>query len=234
MPPSTTSISLIRLSRYRFICSTGTLVGVGTHRRFRVALIIVRNSYGPNPFAIASVAHTSIKNSQAYDISITMALPHSPGNLERGNFMVGLLLLSEPETPASSQKGQQDGDNQKESPYYLGSDMSNFIVPPPDIPAYVAKRRVLYSATRSTWLPYRSSLVSRAASLVRLPYYALWPGTETNTVTVRMAERLKFGRGTPVPTSLVVEIQAGQALQVYAASVTVKAQLWGLRYVMYH
>lgn len=132
--------------------------------------------------------------------------------------MVGMLLLGdEEEVPP-------------EVPYREGT---YFIVPPPDISTFLANRKILHSATRPTRLPYRSYLASKASSLLRLPYYAVWPGSETNTITVRMAERVRFERGMPVPSSLVVEIQAGQALQVYEASVTLTAQLKGLRYFMY-
>ena len=132
--------------------------------------------------------------------------------------MVGMLLLGD-EKEVPSEIPNREG--------------TYFIVPPPDINLFLANRKILHSATRPTRLPYRSSLASKASSLLRLPYYAVWPGSETNTVTVRMAERVRFGRGMPVPSSLVVEIQAGQALQVYEASVTLTAQLKGLRYFMY-
>ncbi|KAK5661977.1 hypothetical protein OQA88_10088 [Cercophora sp. LCS_1] len=138
--------------------------------------------------------------------------------------MVGLLLLDNADKQTSVVKQAE--------PAYRG-DISSFIVQPVDIASYMTNKRVLHSVTRATRVPYRSSLVSKVASLLRLPYYAVWPGTETNVIMVRMAERLSFGRGTPVPSSLIVEVQAGQNLQVYEASVVLTAQLSGLRYFMY-
>jgi len=182
--------------------------------------------YGPNPFAIASLSQTSIKNSQAYDIDVSLTMPQSPENLAHGNFMVGLLLLGD------VQQSQPASDTQP--PRYHGK-VSPFtsIVQPVDITSYTAHRKILHTSTRPTRVPYRSSLVSRAASLLRLPYHAFWPGSETSTVVVRMAEHLAFGRGLPVPSNLLIEVQAGQALQVYEVVVTLTAQLKGLRYFMY-
>jgi len=139
--------------------------------------------------------------------------------------MVGLMLLadSEPTRRVSHEA----------PPRYHDGKTSPFIVPPVDIAAYAASKRVLHASTRATRVPYQSWLVSEAASLLRLPYNALWPGAETSTLVVRMAERLTFARGTPLPGNLLIEIQAGQSLQVYDAAVTLTAQLTGLRYFMY-
>jgi hypothetical protein len=182
--------------------------------------------YGTNPFAVASLSQTSIKNSQAYDIEIVLTMPQSPDNVAHGNFMVGLLLLGDVQQTQSAWDAQPPRYDDKVSPF-------SSIVQPVDIASYTANRKILHVSTRPARVPYRSSLVSKAASLLRLPYHAVWPGSETSTVVVRMAERLTFGRGTPVPNSILVELQAGQHLQVYEAAVTLTAQLKGLRYFMY-
>ena len=69
---------------------------------------------------------------------------------------------------------------------------------------------------------------------------------EQVTLQVPLAERVQFPRrggnkaaglglvGDGTPTSLLVEVQAGQKLQVYEASVTITAKLNGLRWFMYH
>jgi seipin len=164
---------------------------------------------------------------QAYDVDISLTVPQSPENVAHGNFMVGLMLLGESKQHAARRDALPPRYDSKVSPF-------NSIVQPVDVGTYAAERDVLHVSTRPTRVPYRSPLASKAAALLRLPYYAAWPGTETTTVVVRMADRVAFGRGLPVPNSILVEIQAGQSLQVYEAVVTLTAQLHGLRYFMYH
>ncbi|KAK0617096.1 putative adipose-regulatory protein-domain-containing protein [Immersiella caudata] len=188
--------------------------------------VYLQYGYGANPFAVASLRSTNVKNSQAYDIDIALTVPQSPENLAYGNFMVGLLLLGESRLPPPQRDAPPPRYDNKVSPF-------TSIVQPVDIATYTAHRQVMHVSTRPTRVPYRSSLVSQAAALLRLPYYAVWPGSETTTVVVRMADHLMFGRGMPVPDSILVEVQAGQGLQVYDATVTLTAQLHGLRYFMY-
>ncbi|KAK1827697.1 putative adipose-regulatory protein-domain-containing protein, partial [Podospora conica] len=183
-----------------------------------------------SPYAITSFTHKTIKTLQPYDVDITLTLPPSPANLAYGNFMVGLILLGDPD-PIS---------NNTTAPRFPES--SHFIVSPLDPYAYLAARPTLHTSLRPTRLPYRSRLTSLTSSMLRLPYYALYPDAELTTLTVVMAERLTFPRGSPVPRAAVVEIQTcggcgceGKAPpEVYAAQVTLRSQLGGLRWLMYH
>jgi len=185
--------------------------------------IYLQYGYGANPFAVASLTRTNLKTFQGYDIEVALTMPDSPANLARGTFMVGLMLLS----------GDQQSEQLPPPRYQSQSGPITSLVAPIDVAGYTANRQVLYASTRPTRLPYRSALVGKAAALLRLPYYALFPGTETSTVVVRMAERLKFPRGATTPTGMVLEIQAGQGMQVYEAKMTVIAHLTGIRYFMY-
>src|SRR5947207_2193393 len=96
--------------------------------------------YGPHPFAVASLSHTNIKTSQAYDVEIELTLPHSTENVDRGNFMVGLLLLTGTEPPLGSESRIK---YPKVSPHHklplhgvVDGSASPFIVAPLDIPTY--------------------------------------------------------------------------------------------------
>lgn len=178
-----------------------------------------------HPYAIAPLTHGTIKTLQPYDVDITLTLPRSPGNLDRGNFMVGLLLLGDPDpiplTDTTTPRFPQT---------------PSALISPIDPIAYRTSRPTLHASLRPTGLPYRSPLTTLAAALLRLPYYALYPDAELATLTVVMAERLTFPRGAPVPRVALVEIQAAGRpyLEVYSAEVTLRSKLGGLRWLMYH
>lgn len=178
-----------------------------------------------HPYAIAPLTHGTIKTLQPYDVDITLMLPRSPGNLDRGNFMVGLLLLGDPDTIPPTNTT---------TPRFPQTPSA--LISPIDPIAYRTSRPTLHASLRPTGLPYRSPLVTLAAALLRLPYYALYPDAELATLTVVMAERLTFPRGAPVPRVALVEIQtAGRPhLEVYSAEVTLRSKLGGLRWLMYH
>ena len=119
--------------------------------------------------------------------------------------------------------------------------------PPPDPIHLLSDRRVLYSSTRPAIIPYTSPLVSDASRLLFLAYYIFYPYSDTNKIDVVMAEEVSFARGSgansdpnpsnptaTVPSSVYVELQAGQSLQVYDASVTLTANLAGLRHFMWY
>ena len=153
---------------------------------------------------------------QAYDVSVELTLPRSPPNTERGNFMVALFAIkSRPEDPGFSLTAawaQQ---------------------PPPDPYAHVTPENVVFSSRRPALIPYRDPLVARAARLVFLPYHIFFsPRAETAALSVPMGELVEFRRD--LPLALLLDVQAGQTLQVYAATVTLVARLRGLRWLMYN
>lgn len=152
---------------------------------------------------------------QDYDISVTLDLPRSPTNLARGNFMLALHLLDDTKSPAPPIT-----DDESQSP----------AIPTPSI---LRSRTVLHTATRPAILPYTDPLVSLASRVLFLAYHIFWPATETERLIVPMVERLEFRPGSMAPTQLVLDVQAGQMLQVYRAAVTITAQLSGLRWFMY-
>lgn len=108
---------------------------------------------------------------------------------------------------------------------------------------HVTPASVVFSSRRPALLPYRDPLVSRAARLLFLPYYIMFPAAEaTASLVIPMGEMVEFERGDrgraaqrqPLPLSVLLDVQAGQGLQVYSASVTLVARLSGLRWAMYN
>lgn len=185
--------------------------------------IHLQYGYGPNPYGVASLPN--IKDNQAYDISVSLTLPRSPSNIDRGNFMIALSLLDKPGTAVSPPISDHDH-TQFTTPS---------LFPPPDPRSHLSTRRVLHTSHRPALIPYTDPLVNLFARLLFLPARLLFPSSSSCTVslTVPLVERLSFPSGS-VPSALFLELQAGQSLRVASASVTITAQLSGLRWLMHH
>lgn len=189
--------------------------------------IHLQYGYGPNPYGIASLENRNLKDQQAYDITVSLTLPRSPANLERGNFMIALYLLgSDPSKRAKPTT----------APLPTGVGMP----PSPDPAALFSSRRVLYTSTRPVLIPYTDPLVRLASRVLFLLYHVLFLHTETTRLDISLAERLVFPSPpslttttSGIPSSLFLELQAGQSLQVYSVTVTLTAQLRGLRWLMH-
>lgn len=165
-----------------------------------------------NPYGVVSLANVNVKDYQDYDMSVTLNLPRSPANLGRGNFMIALHLL----------------DNKAPS---LLPVITPLPIPGPQ--SVLEGRNILHTSARPAIVPYTDPLVSLASRLLFLAYHVFVPHAETTKLVVPMVERLEFRPGKMSPTSLVLDVQAGQTLQVYSAFVTITAQLHGLRWFMH-
>ncbi|KAI1734067.1 putative adipose-regulatory protein-domain-containing protein [Xylaria scruposa] len=168
---------------------------------------------GLNPYGILTLS-PDLMQEQAYDVTVDLTLPRSPTNLERGNFMVALYALkSAPINPALlSISNPGPGD-----PYQ-----------------HVTADNVVFASRRPVLVPYADPLVTTASRVLFLLYYLAWPhAAETVTLNVPMGELVEFQRGA-LPLSVLVDIQAGQALQVYSSQVTLVARLSGMRWFMYN
>lgn len=170
-----------------------------------------------NPYGVVSLADQNFGAYQDYDISVTLNLPRSPTNLDRGNFMLALHLLDE-KPPAGPGK----------------------IMPPAATPgaapgpaSLLDGRNILHVSTRPAIVPYTDPLVSLASRLLFLAYHVFVPASETTKLVVPMVEQLEFQPGRLNPTQLVLDVQAGQTLQVYSVFITITAQLRGLRWFMH-
>lgn len=173
--------------------------------------------YEVNPYGVVSLADQNFGAYQDYDISVTLNLPRSPTNLDRGNFMLALHLLDD-KPPAGPSK----------------------IMPWAATPgatlgptSLLDGRNILHVSTRPAIVPYTDPLVSLASRLLFLAYHVFVPASETTKLVVPMVERLEFQPGRMNPTQLVLDVQAGQTLQVYSVAITITAQLRGLRWFMH-
>lgn len=93
---------------------------------------------------------------------------------------------------------------------------------------------VLFSSRRSALLPYVDPFVSLATRVLFLFYHIFAPGSSTSEMVIPLAERVWFPKGSKIPGSAYVEVEAGQAIQVYHAGLRLTAQLRGLRWLMVH
>ena len=182
--------------------------------------MIMVGRYELNPYGISSLSGANFKDYQDYDISVTLKLPNSPTNLARGNFMLALYLLDDAQAPAS-----------KIMSNLMGASPMPTSVPAPK--SVLNERNVIFTSTRPAIIPYTDPLVSLAKRVLLLAYHVFVPASETTKLVVPMVERLEFRPGVMMPSSLVLDVQAGQSLQVYDVLVTITAQLGGLRWVMH-
>lgn len=176
--------------------------------------------YELNPYGVTSLSAANFKDYQDYDISVTLKLPNSPTNLARGNFMLALYLVDDAQAPAAK----------------IMSAVTGSIPIPTSVPApksVLNDKNVIFTSTRPAIIPYTDPLVSLAKRVLLLAYHVFVPASETTKLVVPMVERLEFRPGKMMPTSLVLDVQAGQSLQVYDVLVTITAQLGGLRWFMH-
>ncbi|KAK7426707.1 hypothetical protein QQZ08_006743 [Neonectria magnoliae] len=167
---------------------------------------------GVNPYGIASIATPQMKSQQEYDISLTLSMPRSVPNLDRGNFMVSLHLLD------ATADGRLDTSAQLHAAERAG----------------FGETTILFSSRRPALMPYIDPLVSVASRVMFLFYHMFAPGSSTNEMVIPLAERVWFPKGSKIPGSAYVEVEAGQAIQVYHAALRLTAQLRGLRWLMVH
>ncbi|AEO58997.1 hypothetical protein MYCTH_2306847 [Thermothelomyces thermophilus ATCC 42464] len=111
-----------------------------------------------------------------------------------------------------------------------------------DLPSFLASHTIVHTTTRPALIPYVDPLASQATRILLLFYHMLSPrAAATVHLDVPMAEGLSFpsrrrrpdSAAPPLPESLLLEVQAGQGIQVYDARVTLVARLKGLRGLMY-
>ncbi|XXG95700.1 hypothetical protein Hte_001970 [Hypoxylon texense] len=174
--------------------------------------VYLQYNSGINPYGITSLA-SNLMLEQAYDVTVELEVPRSPANLGRGNFMVSLFAIkSMPENPAFS---------------------FSFSGTAHDPYSHVREDSVVFMSRRPTLIPYEDPLVSTASRVLFMLYHIFHPGaSEKTTLTIPMGELVEFKD--VLPLSILVDVEAGQNLQVYSATVTLVARLTGMRWAMYN
>ncbi|KAL8358360.1 hypothetical protein RB601_009659 [Gaeumannomyces tritici] len=171
-------------------------------------------SRSENPYAIAPLPNRLVKESQDYDVTVSLTLPRSPANLERGNFMISMYLSTSSVPPPGAALAHQIDPRSLRDPNHC-----------------------VYSDSRPALMPYTDPVVSVASRILLLGWNMMFPlpRSATAVLAVPLAERVSFAAGSQRPKSLLVELETGAEppLRTYSASVTFTAQLSGLRWFMY-
>jgi hypothetical protein len=169
-------------------------------------------SLAVNPYGITSLSSPAVKSAQDYDVSVEISMPRSPTNIERGNFMVRLHLLDLDVNSGLVDAAQNFADNHQ---VFEG-------------------HTILFSSRRPALVPYVDPVVSLASRLLFLPYHILSSSSQTSSMVVPLAEHVSFPKGSALPASAYLEIEAGQTIQTYDVALILSAQLSGLRWIMFH
>lgn len=178
-----------------------------------VVLISWNSRSGINPYGVAPLAYPTPKLQQDYDISVTLSMPRSRPNTERGNFMVSLYLVKDDDKAyKSDSSGRKITDDRQ----------------------YLETQKVLFKSRRPALMPYEDPILSVAKRVLFMAYYILFPQSQARTMTIQLAERVNFDKSALQPTAAFVEIEAGQDIHIYSSALTLTAQLRGLRWLMFH
>jgi seipin len=169
-------------------------------------------SNGINPYGFVSLG-SSIVAQQSYDIKLELDLPRSPPNLQAGNFMLDMVLLSPTYQPV------------------VQSAEAGF-----DIRGSIPSEAVLLSSRRPAILTYHPRLVSLSKQVAALPWYILGWRRDAEKLEIPMAEGVSFRKGwRNVPALVYLELQGkGQDIQVYDVQLKLRARYEGIRWLMYN
>jgi seipin len=168
-------------------------------------------SDGPNPYSFVPLG-SSIMAQQTYDIVLQLNLPRSPPNLQAGNFMLDIAMLS---------------------PTYglTAGSRDEFNVRKP-----IPKDAIVFSSRRPAILTYQSDLVKLGKEVANLPWYILGWHRNAEKLEIAMAEGISFPKGwQKIPNIVYLEVQGrGQDIQVYDVQFTLRARFRGLKWLMYN
>lgn len=98
----------------------------------------------------------------------------------------------------------------------------------------ISQDNVIFTSRRPALVVHPGPEVSLVKRLILLPYHVLFPRSQYYTMTVGLAEQVVFPREAKIPKSVYIEVQAGQQLQTYKASITLTAKLRGVRWILHH
>ncbi|KAE9962050.1 hypothetical protein BLS_000901 [Venturia inaequalis] len=97
------------------------------------------------------------------------------------------------------------------------------------------KPELLRHERRPAILTYHSRELELVTKAAALPLYVAGLRQESEELNVKIMEGVEFKRGwRHIPTSVTLELQSEEKLQIYDARIVFTAQLRGLRYLMYN
>ena len=172
--------------------------------------IVPHKSPTHNPYGLATLS-SSLTSLQPYDVTLYLHLPRSPINLQAGNFMIDLSLLS-PTVPFSSSAA----------------------LVPPSLSSLNTSEAVLVRSRRPAILTYASPLIDTAATLSGLPWYVMGWKKESEVLEISMLEGVEFSRGwRNIPNMVGVVVEADVNMQFYGVCLKIIARFRGLRWASF-
>ena len=175
----------------------------------RHGLIYTSVSSDGHPYGTAHLG-SSLTSLQPYDVKLFLDVPRTPSNIEAGNFMIDLGLLS-PVEPVTN----------------IADFLPSFANPLNGSSSVLARSR------RPASLTYASPILDLAHKLSALPWYVIGWKKDNELIEVSMLEGAEFARGWKnIPNQVYVKIEADKKMQFYQVIVKIKARFQGLRYVL--
>ncbi|KAK3703164.1 hypothetical protein LTR37_014641 [Vermiconidia calcicola] len=161
-----------------------------------------------NPYGTV-VLSPDVVSTQRYDVFVELTLPRTPDNRDSGNFML----------EANMYAAGTVVDKVKDSILHGVADADNRLA----------------TSRRPAILSYRSWPVEYLYRLTELHWYILGWRNEAEKLTVGMWEGIEFARGwRNVPSSMRLDIQSTNRMQIYSAKAHFRARFGGLRWMMYN
>lgn len=196
------------------------------------------------PYAVSRIGGTGnsgLVSRQKYDVVVELDLPRSERNLGAGNWMVGLELrgpggvgdrvgkvlgLEWEEEFEEFSWGENAGRDRRRRHSSAAESEKLVVDDKTDGGTVLARSR------RPGILTYRSWSTEMVYRLLRLPFYVIGWGQESEMVQIVMMEGVEFDKGwRNVPSLLRLEVRSRRVLEVYGVRVRFVARLGGLRYV---
>ena len=161
-----------------------------------------------HPYAMVALDNNALTSQQAYDVSLIIDMPRCATNLDAGNFMLDLSLLSPKAVPDT-----------------LSSWLGNTTL-----------HDVLHRSRRPAIMPYTSPILSLSHTLLHLPWHLLnMRDLDRSKLVIPMFEMLELPRGSRnIPTHARLEIQASSILRIYDVKLLFEAKFQGMRYLLYN
>ncbi|KAH8732561.1 putative adipose-regulatory protein-domain-containing protein [Phaeosphaeriaceae sp. PMI808] len=192
---------------------------------------IIKSDTKQWPYGISNIP--GLVSRQKYDVTIELVVPRSTTNLNAGNWMVGLEMRSPP-VGGGGFKEMLGWDEEWNVQDHSHGGVPRATTQKTPTDGLAGSPIVLARSKRPAILTYRSHIIEHAYHFLRLPLYLVDWHTESEHIKVNMMNSVQFDRGLRnVPSSVRIELQSRNPLEIYSVAVRFSARLEGLRWLMY-
>lgn len=175
-------------------------------------------THARHPYAVAQIPRNALASGQLYDLAVHLCLPRTDENIDAGNFMIDVDVLSQREYKETVRTETDEGQITVDD-YYV---------------------RSLAREARPALLSADNRLVDNVRRLLWLPALVAGWKSESECLDVPVMEGVSFAPGwTNLPESVRVEVIAQglpervKTLRVESAALYWAARFQGLRWILY-